>query len=91
MNDGDEVDLLEAFAFPLPITVICELLGIPIDNHDDFREWSNQLLSYGTPEQMQAAASARWRGFLFEHVNGHRRGRAERHVLLRARARRRLR
>ncbi|WP_330273324.1 cytochrome P450 [Lentzea sp. NBC_00516] len=67
LNDGDEVDLLEAFAFPLPITVICELLGIPIDNRDDFREWSNQLLSFGTPEQVQAAASA-MAGFLFQHV-----------------------
>ncbi|SMD13067.1 cytochrome P450 family protein [Lentzea albidocapillata] len=67
LNDGDEVDLLEAFAFPLPITVICELLGIPIDNRDDFREWSNQLLSFGTPDQVQAAASA-MAGFLFQHV-----------------------
>ncbi len=60
MNDGDAVDLLEAFAFPLPITVICELLGVPIDNHDEFREWSNQLLSYGTPEQI-ARRPGRWR------------------------------
>ncbi|MFJ5988563.1 cytochrome P450 [Lentzea sp. NPDC092896] len=67
LNDGDEVDLLEAFAFPLPITVICELLGIPIDNRDDFREWSNQLLSFGTPEQVQLAASS-MAGFLFQHV-----------------------
>ena len=67
LNDGDEVDLLEAFAFPLPITVICELLGIPIDNRDDFREWSNQLLTFGTPEQVQAAAGA-MAGFLFQHV-----------------------
>jgi cytochrome P450 len=67
LNDGDEVDLLEAFAFPLPITVICELLGIPIDNRDDFREWSNQLLSFGTPEQLQNAAAS-MAGFLHQHV-----------------------
>ncbi|MEV6242074.1 cytochrome P450 [Lentzea sp. NPDC051838] len=67
LNDGDEVDLLEAFAFPLPITVICELLGIPIDNRDDFREWSNQLLSFGTPEQVQSAATS-MAGFLYQHV-----------------------
>lgn len=67
MEDGSEVDLLEAFAFPLPITVICELLGIPIDNRDDFREWSNQLLSHGTPDQL-AQAGAAMAGFIFQHV-----------------------
>ncbi|WP_053733063.1 cytochrome P450 [Nocardia sp. NRRL S-836] len=67
LADGDEVDLLEAFAFPLPITVICELLGIPIDNRADFREWSNQLLTFGTAEQVQAAASA-MAAFLHQHV-----------------------
>jgi cytochrome P450 len=68
LNDGDEVDLLEAFAFPLPITVICELLGIPIDNRDEFREWSNTMLTYGTPERV-AEASGKMAQFLIGHVD----------------------
>lgn len=39
------VDLMEAFAFPLPITVIGELLGVPAADREHFRTWSDALLS----------------------------------------------
>jgi cytochrome P450 len=51
-----EFDLLDEFAFPLPITVICELLGVPTSDRDDFRLWSNTLLSGAAPEEVRAAA-----------------------------------
>ncbi|SHN20852.1 cytochrome P450 family protein [Cryptosporangium aurantiacum] len=51
----DRVDLLDTFAFPLPITVICELLGVPMDDRDDFRRWSNTLLQSGDAEVHAAA------------------------------------
>jgi cytochrome P450 len=54
-----EVDFLDVFAFPLPITVICELLGVPTADRDDFRHWSNVLISGGVErDEMQAAAVA---------------------------------
>ncbi|GIF15438.1 cytochrome P450 family protein [Actinoplanes teichomyceticus] len=44
--DGEtEADLIDAFAFPLPIQVICELLGVPVEDRDDFRDWSNAVVA----------------------------------------------
>jgi cytochrome P450 len=37
--DGDAVDLLAAFARPLPVDVICELVGIPPENRDTWRTY----------------------------------------------------
>ncbi len=34
------VDLHEALSFPLPVLVICELLGVPYEDRDRFRTWS---------------------------------------------------
>ncbi len=35
------VDLHEALSFPLPVMVICELLGVPYEDRDRFRTWSD--------------------------------------------------
>jgi len=53
----DEADLIEAFAFPLPVTVICELIGIPASDRDKFQAWSHAILSsVVTPEEWRGAA-----------------------------------
>ena len=58
VRDGDTVDLLESFAFPLPVTVISELLGIPAADRDKFRAWSDAVVSsVARPEQMRTAAA----------------------------------
>jgi cytochrome P450 len=45
MSGHERVDLIDAFAFPLPIQVICELLGVPAADRDSFRAWSNTIVS----------------------------------------------
>jgi len=67
LDDGDVVDLLDVFAVPLPVAVISELLGIPIDNRDEFRQWSNQLINVSTPDEVQAATSG-MADLLYRHV-----------------------
>lgn len=53
-SETREVDLIDAFAFPLPIVVITEMLGIPTEDRASFRDWSNALLDgAGNPESFQ--------------------------------------
>jgi cytochrome P450 len=39
------VDLIAEFALPLPVTVISELLGVPVDDRDRFQEWTETMLT----------------------------------------------
>jgi cytochrome P450 len=42
---GPPAELIESFAVPLPITVICELLGVPVADRVQFRSWAEAILS----------------------------------------------
>ncbi len=41
--DKNEVDLLEEFASPLPVRIICNLLGVPAEDWGRFRVWSDAM------------------------------------------------
>jgi cytochrome P450 len=62
LGGHDRVDLIDAFAFPLPIQVICELLGVPAADQDRFRAWTTVIVSGSVnrdqlPAAMQAMAT----------------------------------
>lgn len=60
---GSEFDLIEQFAYPLPAMVIAEMLGVPVQDRDKFRRWSEDigpLVSGGldNPDRYARAAGA---------------------------------
>jgi cytochrome P450 RapN len=56
-EQGPPADLMRDLALPLPIAVICEILGIPVADRDKFRAWSDTVMSVTafTPEEIFAA------------------------------------
>ncbi|WP_030855378.1 cytochrome P450 family protein [Streptomyces sp. NRRL F-4474] len=45
LGPAGTADLVAAYAAPLPIVVICDLLGVPEDRRMDFRTWTDALIS----------------------------------------------
>ncbi|MEV0612733.1 cytochrome P450 [Nonomuraea sp. NPDC050404] len=60
------VDLVEAFALPVPSLVICELLGVPYTDHDFFQDNSKTIIKRNVTAEDRTAAFGR----LFAYLDG---------------------
>lgn len=67
---GERVDFVDAVAVPLPMFVIAELLGVPEEDHDRFRVWSDAMVeaSSGEPDESAIAKIAEMFGYLAEQL-----------------------
>jgi cytochrome P450 len=54
-----EMELISDFAYPLPLTVISEMLGIPLADRDTFREWSQAAVSFTPADRANPAVTAK--------------------------------
>ncbi|MFB6779366.1 cytochrome P450 [Streptomyces sp. NPDC056352] len=53
-------DLVEDFALPLPVTVISELLGVPVADRHDFQRWTDDMILQGAEPPDPARMNAAW-------------------------------
>ncbi len=70
------MDLIDDFAFPLPMTVITEMLGVPSDDRGKFRIWSNMVIeSSGNPDDFKQRREqiTEFHEYLVELINQKRR------------------
>ncbi|MEV0346282.1 cytochrome P450 [Nonomuraea sp. NPDC050680] len=44
LADRTQADIVDDFAYPFPVTVICRLLGVPLEDEPRFHQWADELV-----------------------------------------------
>lgn len=67
-SGGEVVDFVSEFAFPVPFQVICELLGLPVEDRERFRQLGRDRFDVATGGSRTFGAMSQTREFLLEAV-----------------------
>jgi cytochrome P450 len=65
------LELIEDLAYPLPVNVICEMLGVPPEDHVTFRDWSREAARSLDPVEVLPPEIAAQRQRTFELFQGY--------------------
>jgi cytochrome P450 len=66
-GDRTEADLVDDFAYPFPVTVICRLLGVPLEDEPRFRGWADVIVeAVGARNEVRPELSRRRNQALIE-------------------------
>ncbi|MGD1219134.1 MULTISPECIES: cytochrome P450 [Streptomyces] len=56
-GDARKIDVVDQFAYPFPVTVICRLLGVPREDEPRFRSWVDPIVAGLDPDTRTSAES----------------------------------
>ncbi|MFG2124841.1 cytochrome P450 [Streptomyces sp. NPDC048710] len=56
-GDARQIDVVDQFAYPFPVTVICRLLGVPREDEPRFRSWVDPIVAGLDPDTRTSAES----------------------------------
>jgi cytochrome P450 len=70
MRDRRQIDLVDDFAYPFPVTVICQQLGVPHQDEPRFHPWADAIITRLDPRPGQQEAAARAEVEMGEYLSG---------------------
>jgi cytochrome P450 len=70
MRGRRQIDIVDDLAYPYPVTVICEQLGVPHEDEPRFHPWAEAIITQLDPRPGQQDAAARALSEMNEYMSG---------------------
>ena len=70
MHGRDQVDIVDDFAYPIPVTVICEQLGVPREDEPRFHPWTEAIVTGLDPRPGEQEGRDRAMAEMHEYLSG---------------------